>query len=66
MVDAYKRVPAETFALYGSRHFDDYHALLTLSDEIGFQGIEHHQSSDDRAPDDFLTNPQEALEAAIW
>ncbi len=61
MVDAYKRVPAETFALYGSRHFDDYHALLTLSDEIGFQGIEHHQSSDDRAPDDFLTNPQEAL-----
>ena len=62
MVDAYKRVPAEAFALYGSRHFDDYHALLTLSDEIGFQGIEHHQSSDDRSPDDFLTNPQEALE----
>ena len=62
MVDAYKRVPAEAFALYGSRHFDDYHALLTLSDEIGFQGIEHHQSSDDRSPNDFLTNPQEALE----
>jgi predicted metalloprotease with PDZ domain len=62
MLDAYKRVPAQTFALYGSRHFEDYHALLTLSDEIGFQGIEHHQSSDDRAPDDFLTNPQRALE----
>jgi predicted metalloprotease with PDZ domain len=61
VVNAYKRVPAEAFALYGSRHFEDYHALLTLSDEIGFQGIEHHQSSDDRAPDDFLTNPQEAL-----
>jgi predicted metalloprotease with PDZ domain len=62
VVDAYKRIPAEAFALYGSRHFADYHALLTLSDEIGFQGIEHHQSSDDRSPDDFLTNPQEALE----
>ncbi len=62
MVNAYKRVPAEAFALYGSRHFEDYHALLTLSDAIGFQGIEHHQSSDDRAPDDFFTNPQEALE----
>ena len=61
MIDAYKRVPAEAFALYGSRHFEDYHALLTLSDPIGFQGIEHHQSSDDRSPDDFLTNPQEAL-----
>ncbi|HTU71690.1 MAG TPA: hypothetical protein VMF11_15415 [Candidatus Baltobacteraceae bacterium] len=62
MLDAYKRVPAQAFALYGSRHFVDYHALLTLSDQIGFQGIEHHQSSDDRAPDDFLTNPLEALQ----
>ena len=48
-------------ALYGSRHFADYHALLTLSDAVGFQGIEHHQSSDDRAPDDFLTDPDESL-----
>jgi predicted metalloprotease with PDZ domain len=47
--------------MYGSRHFEDYHALLTLSDVIGFQGIEHHQSSDDRASDDFLTDPQESL-----
>ncbi len=62
MLAAYKRVPAEAFALYGSRHFADYHALLTLSDDIGFEGIEHHQSGDDRAPDDFLTNPQETLE----
>ncbi len=58
---AYQRVPAEAFALYGSRHFANYHALLTLSDAIGFQGIEHHQSSDNRAPADFLTNPQESL-----
>ena len=61
LLQAYERVPAEAFALYGSRHFNDYHALLTLSDAIGFQGIEHHQSSDDRASDDFLTDPQESL-----
>jgi predicted metalloprotease with PDZ domain len=61
LLDAYKRVPAETFALYGSRHFADYHALLTLSDQIGYEGIEHHQSSDDRASDDFLTNPTMSL-----
>jgi predicted metalloprotease with PDZ domain len=61
LLKAYQRVPAEAFALYGSRHFIDYHALLTLSDAIGFQGIEHHQSSDNRAPDDFLTDPNEAL-----
>ena len=47
--------------MYGSRHFADYHALLTLSDAIGFQGIEHHQSSDDRASDDFLTDPDQSL-----
>lgn len=61
LLDAYKRVPAEAFALYGSRHFENYHALLTLTNEIGFQGIEHHQSSDDRAPADFLTDPSVSL-----
>ncbi|HEU5480007.1 MAG TPA: hypothetical protein VFU90_09255 [Candidatus Tumulicola sp.] len=60
LLKAYERMPAEAFAMYGSRHFLDYHALLTLSDAIGFQGIEHHQSSDDRAPDDFLTDPEES------
>jgi predicted metalloprotease with PDZ domain len=61
LLRAYRRVPAEAFAMYGSRHFNDYHALLTLSDAIGFEGIEHHQSSDDRASDDFLTNPDKSL-----
>jgi predicted metalloprotease with PDZ domain len=61
LLRAYQRVPAEAFAMYGSRHFEDYHALLTLSDTIEFQGIEHHQSSDDRASADFLTNPEGSL-----
>jgi predicted metalloprotease with PDZ domain len=61
LLRAYERVPAEAFAMYGSRHFKDYHALLTLSDAIGFEGIEHHQSSDDRAAADFLTDPDESL-----
>lgn len=57
---AYERLPSEAFALYGSRHFADYHALLALSSAISFQGIEHHQSSDDRTYPDFLTNPDES------
>ncbi|HEY3675144.1 MAG TPA: hypothetical protein VGK84_04065 [Candidatus Tumulicola sp.] len=61
LLAAYKRVPAEAFAMYGSRHFYDYHALLTLSDAVGEQGIEHHQSSDDRADGSFLTDPSESL-----
>lgn len=63
LLKAYERVPAEAFALYGSRHFANYHALLALTNGIGFQGIEHHQSSDDRAPADFLTNPQVSVAA---
>jgi predicted metalloprotease with PDZ domain len=61
LLHAYERVPRETFAMYGSRHFEDYHALLTLTDAIGFNGIEHHQSSDNRASNDFLTDPDESL-----
>jgi predicted metalloprotease with PDZ domain len=57
LIDAYKNMTPEALALYGSRHWNVYHSLLTLSDAIGFEGIEHHQSSDNRAPADFMTNP---------
>ncbi len=63
LIAKYQRLAPEAFALYGSRHWNDYHSLLTLSDAIPFQGIEHHQSSDNRAPDDFMTNPKEQLAA---
>lgn len=33
-------------ALYQSRHYESYHFLLSLSDEIREEGLEHHQSSD--------------------
>ncbi|HJS91283.1 MAG TPA: hypothetical protein VJ738_15065 [Steroidobacteraceae bacterium] len=63
LIANYKRLAPEAFALYGSRHWNDYHSLLTLSDAIPFQGIEHHQSSDNRGPDDFMTNPKEQFAA---
>ncbi|HXM23728.1 MAG TPA: hypothetical protein VN948_20895 [Terriglobales bacterium] len=43
---AYRRLVAETVALFGARHYLEYHFLLTLSDEAGHHGVEHHQSSD--------------------
>ncbi|HET9030931.1 MAG TPA: hypothetical protein VFN49_12230 [Candidatus Aquilonibacter sp.] len=58
---AYKRMTPEAMALYGGRHWNVYHSELTLSDLVPGQGIEHHQSSDDRAGDDFLTDPNEQL-----
>ncbi|MDQ2817851.1 MAG: M61 family peptidase [Candidatus Eremiobacteraeota bacterium] len=63
VVKAYKATVPQGLRLYGARHWNVYHSLLTLSDAIGFQGIEHHQSSDDRASDDFLTNPRQQLAA---
>jgi predicted metalloprotease with PDZ domain len=43
---AYCKLVAETGALFGARHYLEYHFLLTLSDEAGHHGVEHHQSSD--------------------
>ena len=43
---AYRKLVAETGALFGARHYLDYHFLLTLSDDAGHHGVEHHQSSD--------------------
>jgi predicted metalloprotease with PDZ domain len=63
IIDAYKNMTPEALALYGSRHWNVYHSLLTLSNAVGFQGIEHHQSSDNRAPEDFMTNPMEQTAA---
>jgi predicted metalloprotease with PDZ domain len=57
----YKRMTPEAMALYGGRHWNVYHSELTLSDLIPPQGIEHHQSSDDRADDTFMTNPTEQM-----
>jgi len=47
-IDEYKRLVAETGALFGARHYRDYHFLLTLSDHTAHFGLEHHESSDDR------------------
>ncbi|MGC8517718.1 MAG: hypothetical protein ACP5P4_04220 [Steroidobacteraceae bacterium] len=61
LLDAYKNVAPEALALYGSRHWYNYHALLALSNHITFEGVEHHQSSDNRASADFMTNPKKQL-----
>lgn len=60
-INEYKCMTPEAIALYGGHHWSVYHSELTLSDLIPPQGIEHHQSSDDRAGDDFMTSDDEQL-----
>ncbi len=47
-VTHWKNLVKETGALFGARHYRDYHFLLTLSDHVAHFGLEHHESSDDR------------------
>src|SRR5438105_4713061 len=44
-----RQLMAEAYALFGARHFREYHFLLSLSDHVAHFGLEHHESSDDRS-----------------
>lgn len=57
VLEGMKHLVSEGPALYGSKHYRDYHFMMTLSDPVGFEGIEHHESSDDRANEDYLSDP---------
>ena len=55
---------AEAYALFGARHYRDYHFLLTLSDDVAHFGLEHHESSDDRTTERSLIDESERVEFA--
>jgi predicted metalloprotease with PDZ domain len=66
VVDEYKNLVAETGALFGARHYRDYHFLLTLSDHVAHFGLEHHESSDDRVDErTMIDDDQRALAADL-
>jgi len=48
-VAGYRHLIEQAEALFHSHHYNSYHFLLTLSDHTSVGGLEHHQSSDDRA-----------------
>ena len=52
----FKRLVREANALFGAHHYRDYHFLVTLSDGVAHFGLEHHESSDDRLGENFLTD----------
>jgi predicted metalloprotease with PDZ domain len=44
-----KRLVAEADALFGARHFRQYHFLHTLSEHVDHFGLEHHECNDSRS-----------------
>ena len=52
---------AESGKLFGTRHYRDYHFLLTLSDHVAHFGLEHHESNDSRLPERALISPDAGM-----
>ncbi len=52
---------AESGKLFGTRHYRDYHFLLTLSDHVAHFGLEHHESNDSRLPENALLVPSAGM-----
>jgi predicted metalloprotease with PDZ domain len=48
-LEQFRKLVREADALFGATHYGEYHFLWTLSDQISYEGIEHHQSSDNRS-----------------
>ena len=63
---AYRKLVAETGALFGARHYLHYDFLYTLSDQVLGRGLEHHQSSDNGVGEQTLTDDdRHLLEAGL-
>jgi predicted metalloprotease with PDZ domain len=54
---AYQKLVAETGELFGARHYRHYDFLLTLSDQVGGHGLEHHESNDSATSERMLLDP---------
>lgn len=55
MLAAHKKLPQEAFALFGAQHYSRYQWLVALAGDMD-DGIEHHESSDNRIGEDALSN----------
>lgn len=55
-LELHKKLALEADKLYGSHHYKHYDFLLLLSEEVGGEGLEHHQSSEDGTGADYLTD----------
>src|SRR5437899_5773249 len=64
LIEKYRKLVREARALFGATHYREYHFLLALSDRIPHFGVEHHESSDDRARENYLTDTASNLVGA--
>jgi predicted metalloprotease with PDZ domain len=51
----HRALVTQAIALFGSHHYDHYDFLFSLSDQLGGNGLEHHQSSENGLGADYFT-----------
>ena len=52
----HKRMVEQTVKLFGAQHYDHYNFLLTISANLGGEGLEHHRSSEDGVEPGYFTD----------
>jgi predicted metalloprotease with PDZ domain len=60
-IAAHKRLVDQAVKAFGSQHYDHYDFLLTISDYLGGEGLEHHRSSEDGTDRGYFTDWDNAL-----
>lgn len=55
-IDLHKNLVEQAQKLFDSHHYQHYDFLLSISDFVGGQGLEHHQSSEDGTHANYFTD----------
>jgi predicted metalloprotease with PDZ domain len=65
-IDIYKQIVLEERAVFGNvGHYRKYHWLLTLSDNLGAFGVEHHECADDRVAENTFVDDDAAKRSSL-
>ena len=65
-IEIYKKIVLEERAVFGGvGHYRRYHWLLTLSDNLGAFGVEHHECADDRVAERTFVDDDAAKRSSL-
>jgi predicted metalloprotease with PDZ domain len=62
-IAAHQRLVQQAVKAFGAQHYDHYDFLLTISDYLGGEGLEHHRSSEDGTGQGYFTDWNNQLNA---
>ena len=62
-IAAHSRLVQQAVRAFGAQHYDHYDFLLTISDYLGGEGLEHHRSSEDGTRRGYFTDWNNQLNA---